>query len=204
MPIFFICTLIFVAWLWYERNKHNRLQEKQTDAFWQREEEANHTRNKDISNLPYLHMEMDEIPGKDNSDSEIATLWNELDELAKQPMLNLSSYTNTDLKLAYGVGNFARLSGYDDNYNKFLVKQSILARRFSDIQENETAISCYRLALSYGSKKLKDYTSLGELYIKTDQPEKLSALITELSKDETIPRKEAILRNLKEILATYQ
>ena len=64
--------------------------------------------------------------------------------------------------------------------------------------------ACYRLALSYGSKKLKDYTSLGELYIKTDQPEKLSALITELSKDETIPRKEAILRNLKEILATYQ
>lgn len=204
MPIFFICMLIFVAWLWYERTKHSRLQAKRSQEFWDREEKANHTRNKDISGLPYLHINMEEIPGENHSSHTISDAWEELNQLSKQPMLDLSEYSNTDLKLAFGVGNFKLLSDYDDNYNNFLVGLSILARRFSDISEDETAIICYQLVLKYGSRKITDYTALANLFIKADQPEELSALITNISQDETLERKEAILRKLREILAAYQ
>lgn len=204
MPTFFICMLIFTGWLWYERNKHSRLAAKQTEAFWNREEEANHTRNKDITGLPYLHFQIDDIPGENSENPEISSLWNELKELSDKPMLDLSAYSNTDLKLAYGVGNFTMLSGYDDNYNNFLMKLSILARTYSEISEYEAAISCYRFALENGSKKLRDYTGLGEVYLKCDQPEQLSALITEVSQSKTIERKEIILRQLKDLLTAYQ
>ena len=51
-PSFFVCFLIFIAWMHYKKRKATKQQEKESSLFWEREEEANHTRNKDISHLP--------------------------------------------------------------------------------------------------------------------------------------------------------
>ena len=47
-PSFFVCFLIFIAWTHYKKRKATKQQEKESSLFWEREEEANHTRNKDI------------------------------------------------------------------------------------------------------------------------------------------------------------
>lgn len=36
-------------------------------------------------------------------------------------MMDFSDYTNTDLKLAYGVGNFKTISEYDETFHEFLI-----------------------------------------------------------------------------------
>lgn len=204
MPIFFICMLIFVAWLWYERNKHSRIVTRKTKEFWEREEEANHTRNKDISNLPYLHMNMEKIPGREHPHIPIATLWNQLNDMSHEPMLDLADYSNTDLKLHYGVGNFKVLTSYDDNYNNFLVQLSILGRTFSEIGDTNSAIACYEQVLADGSRKIQDFHALAKLYLGADRPEAVNELISQVSNDSSLERKDGILMKLRETLATYQ
>ena len=42
-PSFFVCFLIFIAWMHYKKRKATKQQEKESSLFWEREEEANHT-----------------------------------------------------------------------------------------------------------------------------------------------------------------
>ena len=39
-----------------------------------------------------------------------------IEALKEKKILNLSGFTNTDLKLEYGVGNLTELTDYDNNY----------------------------------------------------------------------------------------
>ena len=57
-------------------------------------------------------------------------------KIIKSPMLDLSEYSNTDLKLAYGVGNFKVLCEYDENFNHFLLALTNLAQMC--IRDRET------------------------------------------------------------------
>ena len=61
-PSFFVCFLIFIAWMHYKKRKATKQQEKESSLFWEREEEANHTRNKDISHLPLFTPDITRIP----------------------------------------------------------------------------------------------------------------------------------------------
>lgn len=203
MPIFFICCVIFAAWLWYESKKAERENQAKIDAFWEREERANSTRKKDISHLPYCSPDMTKIPGRNHNNPEIQSVYEDLTELSKLTMLDLEGQTNTDLKLNYGVGNFNELTSFDDNYNKFLVRLSILARRFEEESDYDSAIACYEYAISFGSKRLSDFENLAKAFLKKDEPEKVSDLISKLSGREDIERRQSIIDSLRTILGTY-
>ncbi len=45
-----------------QKRKATKQQEKESSLFWEREEEANHTRNKDISHLPLFTPDITKIP----------------------------------------------------------------------------------------------------------------------------------------------
>ena len=62
IPVYLICFLIFIVWLFYEQRKSQKQDQKNSDEFWAREAEANRTRKKDISQLPLLHVQESEIP----------------------------------------------------------------------------------------------------------------------------------------------
>ena len=187
--------------------KSSKEAQKREDAFWAREQEANFAPKKDISGLPLLHFDEDVIPlppeGMFNEDDDISNYIRELKKLLREPMIDLSEYTNTDLKLAYGVANFTILSSYDDNYNSFLLLMTNLARGYERREQHELSVRAYRSALSCGSIKLTDYTGLAEVYLAMDAPEKVSELIDEVEASEN-PRKGGIVDALKRVLAKYQ
>jgi hypothetical protein len=201
--VFLICFTIFAAWLFYEQHKSQKMDDNASNEFWEREERANRTRNKDISNLPLLHVEETEIPDCGSDDETITYYIRLLHENIKRPMMDLSSYSNTDLKLAYGVGNFKTLSDYDENYNTFLLNLTNLARAYFRAELYEQAAATLRLALAYGSQKIIDYSCLAKSYLAMDAPEKVSALITEVNAG-THPRKSSVVKELQDILATYR
>lgn len=198
--IYFICFLIFCAWRFYEQRKSERLDKKASDEFWAREEEANHTRKKDISHLPLLEVKESEIPMTDSDDESILYYIDHICEIIKRPMIDLSEYSNTDLKLAYGVANFNTLSEYDENYNTFLLALSNLARAYSRAGLYKEAKDCLELALYYGSRKRSDYTDLTEVYLKLDSPEDITALIRRLEEG-CHPRKASIIDAIQEVLS---
>lgn len=200
---YFFCFVIFCAWRFYKQRKSERLEKKTSDAFWEREAKANHTRKKDISHLPLLNVQEAEIPITNSNDEVILYYIDQLRQIIKTPMIDLSEYSNTDLKLAYGVANFKTLSEYDENYNTFLVTLSNLGRSYAQANLNETAKSCYEMALSYGSKQLSDYTELANIYLKLDTPERINDLIAQLE-DGVHPRKSTIIATLQQIMMEYQ
>lgn len=199
---YMICFCIFAAWLFYEQRKSQKKENKASEDFWAREERANTARKKDISHLPLLQVEASEIPDAAPDDETITYYIGLLHENIKKPMMDLSSYSNTDLKLAYGVGNFKTLSDYDENYNSFLLNLTNLARAYSRAGYYEAAAASFRLAIRCGSQKADDYIWLANTYLKMDAPNQVTALISEVH-NSTHPRKSSIEESLRNILASY-
>ncbi len=152
-PSLFVCFLIFILWLHYEKRKSSREEKKRSDEFWQREEAANCARNKDISKLPMFEPDMEQVPMPESSDENICYYQNRVIEQSRLPMMDLSEYSNTDLKLAYGVGNFKTLSQYDENFNDFLMNMSNLGKAYHKGELLEEAAAVYRCCLNSGSDK---------------------------------------------------
>lgn len=201
--VYLICFFIFCAWLFYEQRKRQRLQNKATQDFWAREEAANSTRKKDISHLPLLKPTEEEIPLSDAPSESVLYYIDKIRQNIQMPMIDLSEYSNTDLKLAYGVGNFKTLSDYDENFNTFLTNLTNLARAYTANQEYSLAEATYEMAFRYGSKKVSDYTDLAQVYLSMDKPDLVNGLIRRVDESEH-PRKETIIRSLRQVLSSYQ
>ncbi len=198
-PSLFVCFLIFILWLHYEKRKSSREEKKLSDEFWQREEAANCARNKDISKLPMFEPDMEQIPMPESSDENICYYQNRVIEQSKLPMMNLSEYSNTDLKLAYGVGNFKTLSQYDQNFNDFLMNMSNLGKAYHKGELMEEAAAVYRLCLNSGSDKSTDYRALAEIYATMGARRELSSLAEEVLRSE-LPRREILSQEFRKLV----
>ena len=76
---------------------------------------------KDISGLGYLKVNLDALPFDYNSsNADIVSKQNLIKELSGKPMINLSSYTNIELKLKFGTANISALTEYDNDYASFI------------------------------------------------------------------------------------
>lgn len=203
VPVYLICFVIFVLWMFYEQHKSQNKEKKAHDAFWERERKANHTRKKDISHLPVLHVKETELPTIHTENESVLYYIDHIQKIIKHPMLDLSEYSNTDLKLAYGVGNFKVLCEYDENFNHFLLALTNLARACSDAGLYHEAEQTLLLAFHYGSQKMADYTSLADVYLHMEKPERINDLICQV-KDGNLPRKEALIQALEQKITEYR
>ena len=198
-PSFFVCFLIFIAWMHYKKRKATKQQEKESSLFWEREEEANHTRNKDISHLPLFTPDITRIPWEGAQNDTILHYLDALRRLIESPMMDLSEYTNTDLKLAYGIGNFQTLSTYDETYQNFLQTLTALGRAYMEAGDYTHAAEACWLCLDYDPKNRIACLSLAEIYKKDHKNNLLSDLIDEI-KHSPIARKESLLREINELV----
>lgn len=198
-PSLFVCFLIFILWLHYEKRKSSRAEKKLSDEFWQREEVANCARNKDISKLPMFEPDMKQVPMPESGDENICYYQNQVLEQSRLPMMDLSEYSNTDLKLAYGVGNFKTLSQYDENFNDFLMNMSNLGKAYHKEELLEEAASVYRFCLNSGSDKSTDYRALAEIYAAMGARRELSSLADEVLRSE-LPRREILSQEFRKLV----
>ena len=206
IPVFAVCFIIFIVWTQYEMKKDSKAIKKREDEFLAREYEANHTEKKDISDLPLMHIDESVIPlppdGMFTDEDDIVGYIKNLKNIIKEPMIDLSEYSNTDLKLTYGTANFTLLSQYDTNYSSFLLLLTNLARGYARRELYDLAERTYRVALESGSIKLQDYTGLAEVYLAQDNPAGITELIEEVRESE-LPRKDGIIEALRRELAKY-
>lgn len=201
IPSLFVCFLIFILWMHYEKRKSEKKQSQASQEFWQREEEANHARNKDFSDLPMFIPAQNDIPFPETTDENAVYYQKRVRDSLELPMMNLSKYSNTDLKLAYGVGNFKTLSDYDANFNNFLINLSNLGNAYHTVGLYEEAAAIFRYCLDAGSEKARDYKALADTYAAMGRSGKISELITEVERSE-LPRKSTLVENLRAIQNT--
>lgn len=180
MPIFFICFIVFAIWLRVKLRNTDSSKDSESREFWEREQRANFARTKDISHLDYLIVPDDALPFSKNniSDERELDLEEQVKDAAGRKMLNLSAYSNTDLKEQYGISNLEELSNCDQNYLIFIRR---LANWGTYLYENRDFIRARQImeySLSINSDISSVYITLGHIYAKNDETSKIDELIT--------------------------
>lgn len=181
IPIFFISFILFTAVLAVRRKQQTHHQEEVNEAFLERERKANATRKKDISGLDYLPFSTETLPLGENSDEKLLSCEKVLKELSNKRIINLSHYSNTDLKLMYGPANLNDLMEYDENYH--LLSSTLLdyAKREVELDRRDAAASILEYAMSLAIDSSQIYLLLAELYKEQHTPEKIQRIADALS-----------------------
>lgn len=197
MPLFFICFILFVIWFRVKMKQNNSATSAENDAFWEREKNANFARSKDISTLSYLTVPNDALPFSAHTDDEQeAFLEKEVKECSERKLLNLSAYSNTDLKEQYGIANLEELSNCDQNFLLFIRALSNWGSYLYEKKDFSRAKQVMEYSLSIGSDISSVYTTLGHIYASEGNIQKINELITEVT-DSEIPLKDSIIKQLQ-------
>ena len=193
--IVFMGTILFVA---RTTRRQRTLAEEAENAFWERERKANTVRKKPLDDLDYVKIPLDTLPMNALPDHERAREYTELiTSLSTEPIVNLTGYTNTDLKLEYGTANITPLSQYDQNYT-ILVRT---LQQWADLllssglpAEAETVLA---YAVSIGTDVSHTYYALAKFYAERGEYAKITDLIQQADGLRSALRK-SIVRTLQE------
>lgn len=180
LPYFIIILIVIQLYL----KKSTRSGSERSKKYWEREQKANSTRKQDISSLNYIKWD-DTLPAIDNSltladilnnSPEALKAYNNIQTLKTEPMLNLSEYSNTDLKLKYGVANLDTLTQYEDNYTSFIKSLSELGHILIEHKDISDATAFLEYAVKIGSDIRLTYTDLYALYSEAENASKIRQL----------------------------
>lgn len=181
IPIFLLSLIIFTAVLAVKRQKSARAQQEVNEAFLERERRANATRKQDISGLDYLPFSLEKLPVGQIQDETILAYEDTLKNLSGERIINLSSFSNTDLKLMYGPANLNDLTMYDDNYNNLSHTLFDYAKRMQELGHTEHAVAILEYAMSLSIDSSQIYLLLADLYEEMHTPEKIQGIFDALS-----------------------
>lgn len=198
MRVLPILTLIFAAWLNIQLRKASR-GNGSDEEFIRRESRANLSRSRNISNLDYISIDLNRLPLEDKEDVTLNSYRDTIIKLADKKLLNLSGISNTQLKEQYGIANLQHLIEYENNY---IILVSILykwARRLYDQSYVNEARTVLEYALYLKTDVPGAYRLLADIYRQQNEPDKIEALISQLS-DINIHDKEKLIHNIKELI----
>lgn len=147
------------------------------EEFLEQESRANSVRKADISALPYVEIPLDELPLDALSACGYSALAEELRALASVKILNLSMYTNTELKLMYGPANLTALSDCDDAYTSLIMLLNKIGASLLEADRPDDAEKFLSFAISIGSDITTSYTMLATLYVKKHDINRIDRLI---------------------------
>jgi hypothetical protein len=176
-----------------------KFQERSIDKeYWDKERRANFTRRKPLDGLNYITIPDELLSIKpQNSDEEIEEYLKDLKELSTEKIVNLTGYTNTDLKLEYGTANITILGDYDIHYTNMVTLLQKLADKLHEYGEDTLAVQVLEFAVETGTDVSKSYYLLAKLYKEAHTPEKIEWLITKAENIKSLLR-DSILENLRE------
>ena len=196
-------SLVLAVLIAYEIAKNTRKEKQASESFWDREMEANTSRKKDISNLPYINVPLDKLPlGLLPAFDAMTANEAEIRALAKEKILSLRGKSNTDIKLEYGVTNFEFLCKCDENYLKLLQCLSKEAELRRAMYFNREAEEVLNYELSIGSDISKDYIALAEIYKDRCDRAALNDLIERAESLESVT-KNKLIDSLEQILDSF-
>lgn len=176
----------------------NRITERNRKSFWAKESEANSVRRADISNLDYIKIPMDTLPVKAAENLGCSDLISALAKLSEKKILNLSMYTNTELKLMYGPANLDTLIQCDTNYTELIKILNKIGLKLIESNAPDIAEAFLEYAISIGSDISTTYTGLGSVYKEKGKEDKLSRLIASANALTSLS-KNTIITNLNNI-----
>ncbi len=177
IPVFFLVVIVITVLIKISISKSEKSEKEIRDAFWARENEANTTRRKDITNLDFITIPPNISSVSGLVSQEILDTEAEIRALSDKKIVNFTGMTNTELKLTYGAPNFDLLSEYDNNYTKLVRLINKYGRLLFDEKCYDKAREVLEFGVSVGTDIGSTYTPPAEIYKLTGTPEKTDDLI---------------------------
>ena len=198
----FLLFVIFVVWFAYERSKATRIEKSRKNEFWERENESNNTRRKNLDSLDYITIPDSLLLANLSSalpeDDELTRCNDVLLSLKDKRIFNLTGKTTTDIKLMYGPANLEQLDEYDSNFTLFTKTIYAYGEQLHKLGFDDEAMKVLRFGIDSLSDISGNYKLLATLYVKYNQPEKVAEL-KEIAGGLDSLMKNTILHSLDEI-----
>ena len=169
------------------------------DQFIGDELEANTARRRDVEPEFYFTPDIKKLPVRDNSDNTV----NEDIKKKQEKAVNCAGLTmvrfpekltNIELKNSYGVANLEKITGYEENYDRYvsaLIDWSEALINHGGQSEKLDAVTILEHTVELGSEYRKTYTHLADHYHSKVDFDKLNFLldkVSELFEDEGIKK----------------
>lgn len=201
MNIGFLASFItFSLLVYYNVRKQKKKGRKQEDEFWARESAANSVRRKPLDGLPFIKIPLESFPTHLlNDNPEVLECIDMMEFLSDKKIVNLTGWSNTDLKLEYGTANITALSEYDQNYTLLARTLQKWADLLLDAGYQEDAIVLMRFAVNTNTDVSRTYYQLGQYLASQKEWGQIDQLI-HTAQGLRSANREAIVRHLKGLL----
>ena len=193
--------VLLVLWFAFARKRMTIKIEKDKDKFWDREALSNSTRKKSLDNLPYIVIPLDTLPFLDTSDSKLSEYQELIKDFAEKKIVNLTGFTNTELKLTYGAPNLPLLTAYDQDFTDLVRLLYAWGERLYSLGFIKEAISVLEFGAWCHTDISGHYKLLASLYKEDGHPEKILDLIS-VAEDLNSLMRKSILQLLESSLKT--
>lgn len=170
-------TLIIVILIAHNVKRQKKTREKAEAEFWARERMANSVRRKSLDGLDYITIPLESFPTHIlRENSAVAECIETLEALTARKIVNLTGYTNTDLKLEYGAANITALSEYDQNYTVLVRTLQKWADTLIDAGYPQEACVLMEFAVNTGTDVGHTYYRLAEYYASRGEEDQIRRL----------------------------
>lgn len=190
--------IMLIAAIAYYRKRNDRHQQEVTATFWERENNANLVRRKDISGLPYISIPFADFSIGVFTDPKLIETEQLLKSFQDKKILNLTGQTNTDLKMQYGPANLPTLMECDQNFTDMLRCLTDYSNRLIELGHMDAAIPILEFCVNSGSDVSSHYITLADYYKAGNQSEKLVDLREKASALNSL-MKSSILQKIDDI-----
>ena len=196
-PIF-ASFIIFILVVRHAIRRNRRIGDNAEQGFWERERAANEVRRKPLDDLVYVKPDMSAFPTDVMKDDEtIADCKRIVTELSSQKIVNLTGFTNTDLKFKYGVANLPLLMEYDDRFTLLVQTLQKWAERLWENGYTEEAVPILEEQVRIHADVTAAYRKLAAYYKEKGHPEKIAHL-KEVAETLNSSSRHVILNSLDE------
>lgn len=178
MPIPLILIVAILCFILMHNIKRSKaMAEEQSARFWQREAEADNVRRQDISSLNYIYIPIETLPFGVDTTPEVQEAEAIIRRLDSTQILNLSQYTNTDLKMEYGAANLNFLSQCDERFTLLVRTLYQWACLLSEHDHIPEAVRVATYCIEIGSDISGCYYMLADYYRAHNDTDSIKELL---------------------------
>lgn len=193
IKIMLMPSILILFWVLHHNLRKSDPNKRTVNSYLDREDAANATRRKDLSNLPYVKVPFDKLPfditlKDEKKQLKIAEYEKEIKNLSSERMLNLIGISNTELKEMYGPANLELLTIYDQNYSRYIRTLQFFAECLYE-EYPEKAVFVLEYCITIGTDISGTYDLLGRYYLEHNDKERFMTLYDKIPVKDSISGK---------------
>lgn len=196
--VFLASLIVFIIFLSIRIKRQTKIQQNAEKSFWERERLANSVRRKSLDGLNYIQIPLETFPTHIMQEDEtVLECIDLMESLTAQKIVNLTGFSNTDLKLEYGTANITVLTEYDQNYTLLVRTLQKWADVLTAAGYAKEAAILMEFAVSTHTDISRTYYQLAEYYVSQRESEKIQWL-KDMADGLRSSNRNSILNHLRE------